>query len=224
MENLNQFFDKKAILFDLDGTVINSTEGIFNALYYMFDKLGQTMKSSDGFTRFMGPSIAAILRTHYGFVDKDADDAVIIYREYYSTKGILECEAYEGIEALLKKLKSQGKLIALATKKPEAFSVRIIEKLGFLDYFDVVCGASLQEKDNSKVHIIERAITALGVSKADAVMIGDTQYDAIGANEAGVDCIGVLYGFGNEAELVANGITNIAKDVNELTLFLTDHK
>ena len=224
MDQLNRILDKRAILFDLDGTVINSTDGIFNALFYMFEKVGQPKDSSDGFTRFMGPSIAATLRSEYGFSHHDADAAVMIYREYYAVKGLLECQTYAGIEPLLKKLKDCGKLIALATKKPEKFAVDIIEKLGLKEYFDVICGASLCDNDNSKVRIIERAMAMLEVTQEESVMIGDTKYDAIGANEARVDCIGVLYGFGQEKDLVDHGITMIAKDVTELSDMLLKRK
>ncbi len=216
------FFNKKAILFDLDGTVIDSMEGIFNALYYMFDKVSVEVKSKDELYRFIGPSIGSTLMTCYSFEEKAAEDAVEIYREYYSTKGLLECSPYDGIEELLKTLKLQGKKIALATKKPEVFSIKIIENLGFSQYFDAVCGASLKDNDNSKMGIIERAVSLLETSKSDVVMIGDTQYDAIGAVDAGVDCIGGLYGFGEEDELTRNGATKIAKDVAELTKILTE--
>lgn len=216
------FSDKKAILFDLDGTVINSTEGIFNALYYMFDKLDIKLETSDGLTRFMGPSIAATLRTHYGFEAAAADAAVSIYREYYSVKGLYECVAYEGIPALLKTLKAQGKQIGLATKKPELFSVKIIESLGLSDYFDVICGASLSDNGNSKKEIIERAIAALGSSKEDTVMVGDTEYDIVGANEAEIASIGVLYGFGEEESIACHNPTLIVTDVAALSKILTE--
>ncbi|MFZ2537620.1 MAG: HAD hydrolase-like protein [Oscillospiraceae bacterium] len=219
---MGKFFNKKAILFDLDGTVIDSMEGIFNALYYMFDKVGVKVENSEGLQRFIGPSIGSTLMTHYSFEEKAAEDAVEIYREYYSTKGLLECTAYEGILELLKLLKLQGKKIALATKKPEVFSLKIIENLGLSKYFDAVCGASLKDNDNSKMAIIERAVKALGASKCDVVMVGDTKYDAIGSVDAGVDCIGVLYGFGEEDELTRNGAIKIAKDVSELTKILTE--
>lgn len=218
---MTSFSDKKAILFDLDGTIIDSAEGIFNALYYMFNRVGVKVDDNNELYKFMGPSIGSMLKTGYGFNDKDADDAVDIYREYYSTQGLLECKPYEGILELLKTLKYQGKKVALATKKPEVYAKKIIDNLGFNKYFDAVCGASLDDSHNSKEHIINTAVDLCGVTKEQAVMIGDTKYDAIGAKNADVDCIGVLYGVGDEDSLLNNGAKKTVTDVNELSKYLT---
>lgn len=212
--------EKKAVLFDLDGTIIDSELGIFNALSYMFERIGMTSVEKSDFRVFIGPSIGATLRQRYGFTLEEAENAVAIYREYYSTRGYLECTPYAGIESLLASLKDKGSQIALATKKPELFSRMIISKLGFEKYFDAICGSALDDHNDSKAHIIKNALKALSLPAKSCVMVGDTKYDAIAAREVGVDCIGVLYGFGNRLELEENAACAIVSTTSELSKLL----
>lgn len=216
------FSQKQVILFDLDGTVIDSKEGIFNSIYYVFKKLSMKEDDSSVLNKFIGPSIASSFRNLYGMSDEDANHAVDIYREYYKSKGIMECSVYDGLEALLIKLKQQNKKIGLATKKPEQFAIEIMEKCNLIQYFDYICGSSLDETNDDKSHIIARCAEELSNGNLDTVVhIGDTYYDVIGAKQANVECIGVLYGFGSKEELVSEGAHAIAKDMNELTQILT---
>lgn len=208
--------DKKAILFDLDGTVINSKEGIFNSIDYTLNKLNMEKATDEIKAKFIGPAIGYSFKTLYGFTEEEAERAVDIYREYYAETGIFEMEAYEGLERVLALLKAQGRKIAIATKKPEMFAKRIITYLDFDKYFDLVCGAMSEEADNSKSHIIERAYKGLGLSKEDALMIGDTKFDIIGAKGAGVMSLGVGYGFGTKEELKENGADFYAENTDEL--------
>lgn len=214
------FKDKKAIMFDLDGTVIDSKEGIFNAIHYTFNKLGMKEEDESVLNKFIGPSIGASFMRLYGFSEEDANNAVKIYREYYGSKGVLECKPYEGLEQLLIKLKAEGKKLGIATKKPDMYAQQIITNLGFDKYFDVVCGSHPSENHDSKAHIIEQCVAILCGDKDNAIMIGDTKYDVIGSNEAKVDCIGVLYGYGSLKELQAENATAIAEDMNGLTELL----
>lgn len=208
--------EKNAILFDLDGTVINSKEGIFNSIDYTLEKLGMEKADYETKAKFIGPAIGYSFKTLYGFSEEQAENAVNIYREYYGETGIFEMEPYEGLEKLLKKLKAQGKKIAIATKKPEMYAKRIITYLDFDKYFDLVCGAKSEEADNSKSHIIKRAFEGLNARKDEALMIGDTKFDIIGAKGAGVISLGVGYGFGTKEELIENGAEYYAETMDEL--------
>lgn len=213
--------NKQYILFDLDGTLIDSKRGIFSAIYYTFERLGLHEDDESVLNSFIGPSIGASFRRQYGFSDLQANEAVEIYREYYSEKGVHEYTLYDGIEDLLIKLKAAGKTLGVATKKPDNYAKLIIEELGFNQYFDIVCGSTLTETHDSKAHIIKGCAEQLGASSfQEVVMIGDTKYDCSGSNEAGVDCIGVLYGYGCEYELKEHGATAIAKDMTALTALL----
>ncbi|WMJ22059.1 HAD hydrolase-like protein [Paludicola sp. MB14-C6] len=214
-------YKKNVVLFDLDGTVINSKEGIFNSLYYTFDKLGMIEQDEHKLQQFIGPSIGSSFQNLYQMTNEEAIHAVSIYREYYQSKGIYECEPYEGIEELFLHLKQVNKRIAIATKKPEPFAITVMEHLGLAKYMDAICGSDLNEADNSKAHIIQTAADLLKTNEYnEVVMIGDTKYDVIGAKKVNIDCIGVLYGFGSEQELIKHGAIAIAKDMNELNNIL----
>lgn len=214
--------DKQAVLFDLDGTVIDSKEGIFNALYYTFDKLGMKHPQVEIMNKFIGPSIGSSFMTQFSFTPEDADNAVSIYREYYSTKGVFECTLYDGISELVSELKAANIKVGLATKKPESFAKIIMKNFQLDSIFDSICGSDLVEKHDSKAHIIKHCATLLS-SKADlndVVMVGDTKYDIIGSHEAKVDSIGVLYGYGTRDELIKYNATYIVKTMSDLRKLL----
>lgn len=212
--------NKNIILFDLDGTVIDSKLGIFNSIDYLFHKLNMPIPDESVKRRFIGPSIGASLRGIFGFSEKEAEDGVAIYREYYSTTGIMEFELYAGIAEHIRDLKVCGKTVGMATKKPEMFATRIIESVKLP--FDLVCGSEPNDHDESKAHIIKRASVALSkdANFNDVVMIGDSQYDIVGSNEVGVDSIGVMYGYGTREEFVENNATWICDSVADLSKLL----
>lgn len=212
--------EKNVILFDLDGTVIDSKQGIFNALYYTFDKLG--MPRGEKLDRFIGPSIGASFMKIYGFNVEQAHNAVAIYREYYSTKGILECSLYDGIIELVLALKKDGKRVGIATKKPAEFTLSILKNLKVDQHFDAICGSDLSETHDSKAHIIKKGALLLSqkIDLSDVVMVGDTKYDIIGSNDAGVNSIGILYGYGTREELTEHGATWICENMEQLSRLL----
>lgn len=207
---------KRAVLFDLDGTVINSKEGIFNSLRYTFSRIGIGEQDEAVMQKFIGPSIGGMMMELYGLSLSEAEEAVKIYRQYYAEKGIYECTPYENIGELFRELQKNDILVAIATKKPEMFTLRIMDWLGFSANTNCICGASKDDHGNSKASIIERAVSELGVEKVDAVMVGDTLYDTVGAREAGVDFIGVLYGFGDKKSMEKEGGQKFAATVAEL--------
>lgn len=214
-----QFKEKTCVLFDLDGTVIDSKGGIFKSIDYTLEKLNLEPTDENMKSRFIGPSIGASMIREYGMDEQQAQQAVDIYREYYSTKGVLDFELYEGIAELIKTLKAQGKKVAIATKKPEHFAKIIIESVDFSDCIDIVTGSSLTELSESKGHIINRAATALTDDMSNVVHIGDTRYDYEGAKEFNIDCIGVLYGYGVAEEFDSGCvIAPTVKDLSKLLL------
>lgn len=215
------FTHHRYVMLDLDGTLLDSQEGIFNSVCYAMDRLGLERPDAQTLRRFIGPSLAVTFREVVGLAPDTADQAVAFYREFYGTVGILQCALYPGMEDLLARLVSQGKRLALATKKPEIFARRILENMGIEQFFTAVSGSSLQEKSNDKGHILQAAMDGMGVlDKALAVMVGDSEHDCIGARQAGVDCIGVLYGFGDGDAMLMEGAAVLAADVEELTRIL----
>lgn len=131
-------------------------------------------------------------------------------------KGIFENEVYEGVPELLGRIKESGRKIVLATSKPEEFAVRILEHFDLIQYFDVVAGASMDEKRNKKGDVIKYAMEKGGISVEGTVMIGDREHDIFGAKENGLASIGVLFGYGSEDELKKAGADYIASSVEDI--------
>ncbi len=212
--------NKQAVLFDLDGTLIDSKRGIFNAIDYAMENLNLPMLSDAVKDRFIGPSIGTSFRDVCGFDDETVQKAITLFRTYYKAQGMFESALYPQIDELIRLLRSREKKIALATKKPEVFAVEILKKLGILELFDVVCGADYADTSAHKTYIIERAAKACGCPKEVCVLLGDTRFDCIGACEAGIECVGVSYGYGSEEELREYGAVSIAANAEELAQIL----
>ena len=153
----------------------------------------------------------------FGVSENEARELVRLYREYYSTNGIYENDLYDGIETLLSSLTEKGKKLILATSKPEHFAVKILEHFGIAKYFFLICGATMDEKRTEKDAVIEYALKNAGITDvSDVVMIGDREYDVLGAKKFGIDSIGVLYGYGSCKELISAGATHIAEKVEDI--------
>lgn len=205
------------ILFDLDGTLTDSQEGIVNSVKNALDYFG-IQEEREKMTAFVGPPLHDTFREVYGFNAEQIDMGTKKFREYFSEKGWLENAPYPGIEELLKALREAGKHLVVATSKPEAFAVRILEHFGLAQYFDHICGAPMDEHEGArKADVVRKALARGGVSDLSrAVMVGDRRHDVAGAHEAGLACISVLYGYGSRAEHEKAGAEYIAADLNEL--------
>ncbi len=204
------------ILFDLDGTLTDPAVGITNSVAYALEKYGIKVEDRKSLYSFIGPPLNDSFVKYYAFTSEKAMEAIMVYREYFRDKGIFENEVYEGIPELLEKIKKSGRKIVLATSKPEEFAVRILEHFDLIKYFDVVAGASMDEKRNKKGDVIKYAMEKGGFSIDDAVMIGDREHDIYGAKENGIPSIGVLFGYGSESELKEAGADYIAPTVGDI--------
>jgi len=204
------------VLFDLDGTLTDPGLGITNSVAYALKKYGIEVPDRKILYSFIGPPLNDSFKKYYGFSDEKAMEAIWCYREYFSAEGIFENEVYEGIRELLEKIKLSGRKIVLATSKPEEFALRILDHFDLMKYFDVVAGASMDEKRNKKGDVIKYAMEKGGFTAEGAVMIGDREHDILGAKENGIDSIGVLYGYGNRQELEKAGAVKIAKTVEDI--------
>lgn len=204
------------ILFDLDGTLTDPAVGITNSVAYALEKYGIKVEDRKSLYSFIGPPLNDSFVKYYAFTPEKAMEAIMVYREYFRDKGIFENEVYEGIPELLEKIKKSGRKIVLATSKPEEFAVRILEHFDLAKYFDVVAGASMDEKRNKKGDVIKYAIEKGGFSTDDAVMIGDREHDIYGARENGIPSIGVLFGYGDREELEKAGADMIADRVADI--------
>ena len=211
------------ILFDLDGTLTDPSLGITNSIIYALKKLNITPPDRKELYCCIGPPLTYSFKKLWSMSDDKANEALSIYREYFSVKGLFENDIYEGIEPLLKELKEKGKELYLATSKPEIYAKQILEHFKIDGYFTFVAGNTLSEKRSTKLSVLEYLKKTFPIiNNQNAVMVGDTKYDAEGARAAGLSSIGVLYGFGSRDELVEGGAAKTAATVNELRSLLLE--
>lgn len=205
------------VLFDLDGTLTNPALGITNSVIYALNKFGITDVKREDLYKFIGPPLIYSFREYYGFDEKKALKAVEYYREYFSVKGLFENEIYDGITDLLKFLKCENVRVVLATSKPEKFAVEILKYFDIYKYFDIIAGATMDEKRNEKNQVIEYALSLLDdLDKSRTIMVGDRCYDIDGARQNKIDSLGVLYGFGDINELTLANATYITNNISEI--------
>ncbi|MDE5670013.1 MAG: HAD family hydrolase [Eubacterium sp.] len=207
----------EVILFDLDGTLTDSSTGIINSIIYALKKYDIMVEDTKTLGKFLGPPLHESFRNFYGFDEKKSMEAVSFYREYFSTKGLLENRVYDGIPQLLRELKDNGKRLILATSKPQEHTDRIMEHFGLAKYFEFIAGSNMDGTRSKKADVIGYALQQCKISdKSKTAMVGDRMHDIIGAKSVGIDSVGVEYGYGDYEELNNAGATYIAKTVDDL--------
>ncbi|MDO5339148.1 MAG: HAD hydrolase-like protein [Eubacteriales bacterium] len=219
---------KKYILFDLDGTLTDSSEGITKSVQHALNKLGIKENDQAMLRRFIGPPLDESFEKFYGLDKETALKAVDYYRERYSDKGIYENVLFDGIDALLAALKEDGYIVALATCKPEIYVPRILEYFNVGRYFDVAVGSELEGGERRhKNQVIDEVFVRLSkagllendditTAKSKAIMIGDRKDDILGAKASGIESMGVRYGFAEEQELEIAGADYIVETVEDI--------
>lgn len=206
----------KYLLFDLDGTLTDSQEGLFKSFQHALLHFGIDEQNPENLKRFIGPPAHYAFCEFYGFSESDAIKAIEVFRERFSVKGIYENKLYPGIFDMLKSLKESGKVIALATAKPEKFAKTVIEYFDIAQFFDCVVGTSMDNTDHSKTSILNKVLKEINADKASSVMIGDRKFDIEAAKECGILSIGADYGYAPEGELKACGADFVVDSVDEL--------
>lgn len=204
---------KKIVLFDLDGTLTDSSEGILNSVRYMLEKKGLPIPDAETLHSFIGPPLTDTLHELYGLTEDEGNAAVKVYREYYGEEGIKQLSVYSGIEEVLAKLEKEY-CLAVATSKPEFYAKQILETTGLARYFSGVYGADLSGKRSKKTDVIAYALDQL--EGTSAVMVGDRKFDILGAKANFLRSIGVLYGFGDQQEMIEAEADIIITAVDEL--------
>ncbi|MCC8161574.1 MAG: HAD family hydrolase [Lachnospiraceae bacterium] len=216
---------RKCILFDLDGTLTESGEGITKSVQYALEKMGKPEADAAKLRVFIGPPLIEQFMEYSGMSRTEAEEAVVYYRERYATIGIFENRPYPGIEEMLKILKEKGNTLVVASSKPEFYVLKILEHFHIRDYFDEVVGATMDEKRTGKADVIAEALTRLksGEKRENIVMVGDKEHDIIGARKNGIPCIAVSYGYGTMQELLSEKPFRIVRSVDELQEVLLNY-
>ncbi len=207
----------KYILFDLDGTLTDPAVGITTSVAYALKKFGIGVDDITTLNHFIGPPLLDTFMEDYGFSEEEAQTAIDYYRERFRVKGLYENVVYDGVFEMLEALKKGGKEIILATSKPEPFAKEILRHFGLEKYFLFAAGSNFDGTRTAKAEVIEYALKSAGVTdKSAVVMIGDRKHDIIGAKKAGLDSIGVLYGYGSREEINGANATYIAETVEDI--------
>lgn len=213
------------IAFDLDGTLTNPERGLVEGFMYAFRKLGVDYGTRESLKRFIGPPLIETWMPEFGFTYEEAEEAVILFREYYNIYGWWDNEIYPGIVELLEGLRAAGKKIVLTTSKPEDTAEDVLRLFDIRKYFDFVGGASSHKTRERKSEVIDYVLDAIGVGsdmekRKRCILIGDRVYDAVGARECGIDSLGVLWGHGTAEEIADSGFTYTARTPCEVLRLL----
>lgn len=191
-------------LFDLDGTLVDPGIGITSGVLYALKHFGLEVEDRRQLYPFIGPPLLDSFMEFFEMSEMQAHQAIGYYREYYGATGLFENTVYPGIETVLDQLKGQGKILALATSKPEAFAERILTHYHLTDYFDYIGGATFDGIRSDKLDVIRYVLQALEDPTSDqVVMVGDRKFDILAGNQLGLTTVGALYGYGSQAELQA---------------------
>ena len=196
----------KWVLFDLDGTLTQSEEGICNCVLYTADRMGLPRPDADTLRKFIGPPLAWSFQEYMGMDPETAQRAITVYRERYNTLGLFENRVYPGIRFALRALKKAGAHLGVVTGKPIGPTVRILEHFGLKKWMESVVSAS--DNRAEKEHLIREALPG---DEGEVWMVGDRRFDMEGGVAAGVHTLGVTYGYGSKEELLSSGAERIAR-------------
>ncbi len=211
----------KAIMFDLDGTLTESGEGITKSVQYALEKIGRPEPDLEKLKVFVGPPLLDQFMKYADTDEETARQAVAFYRERYGVTGIYENSVYPGIPELLEELRRKGYLLAVASSKPENYVNQVLDYFHLSGYFDVIVGSEMNGNRTRKAQVIEETLERLKLSghRNQVLMVGDKEHDVLGAREAGVPCVAVSYGYGTMEELEAAEPLKIVSSAEELLHF-----
>lgn len=210
----------KSVIFDLDGTLTDSGEGITKCVRLALEHFGIPVKNLDDLRFFVGPPLRDSF-VKAGVPEDKVEEAIAVYRSRYTNVGLFENTPYSGIRELLEKLTALGYRLFVATSKPEEMAVRVLKKFDLFRYFEKVCGATMDKSRDSKSAVIAYLLAECSNGE-NAIMVGDTAFDVIGAAEHKIPTIGVSWGYGNAEEMKAAGAVSIANTPDELYFLLVN--
>ena len=194
------------ILFDVDGTLTDSGEGITKSVQYTLEKYGIIEPDLSKLQKFIGPPLIDSFAKYYGFSKEESIRARNIFNERYQPIGWMENRPYDGVTEVLDQLYEAGILLGVATSKPESVANKVLDYFNLKKYFKIICAAPDNGLNGEKAGRIQAAIEeakALGCAVENPIMVGDTRFDVLGAHECNIPCVGVTWGFCVEGEFEA---------------------
>ena len=206
----------RTVFFDLDGTLTDSCPGILAGMAHALTELGRPTRPEEVSTDVIGPPLYDSFTALYGMDDATARRAVAAYREYYSREGLFINSVYDGIPALLGRLKEAGLALYIATGKPHPYATRIAERFGLAPYLSGIYGAEFDGTRGDKADLLAYAIEREGLVPSECAMIGDRAFDVLGALANGVLPVGVLWGYGSRDELLRAGAPHLSETPSRL--------
>ncbi|NPD47824.1 MULTISPECIES: HAD hydrolase-like protein [unclassified Lentimicrobium] len=196
MININDF---QAVLFDLDGTIIDPKEGIINSILYAAQEFGKEEKHPESLDSFIGPPLQHSFKNRYNLFDEEAMEMVRLYRVYYAKQGIYQCHLYDGIEEVIKGLFERGVFMALATSKPTKYADQLMRHFNLESYFDFTAGANLDGSRTDKIEVIQYALDQIPPFEEESIlMLGDREFDIEGGNFHGLKTAYARWGYGDD--------------------------
>ena len=216
----------RAVIFDLDGTLLDTSEGVMRSLQYMIEKLGYDPIPEEMYRTFIGPPIHQRMKEVYGISDAEAEVAMHTFRNHYLEGDIFYASHYNGMKELLQSLREEGYLLGVCTYKREDQAQVLLEEKGLAEHFHVIHGQDREGK-LSKAEVLQLTMKDLGVEPAETVMVGDAYTDAVGAEGAGAHFLGVTFGFGFDTDEDVQAFRNIgvaheAKEIREVLERVTE--
>lgn len=209
-----------AAVFDVDGTLIDNSEGIFNCIRYALQKMNLPDMDDEQLRPFIGPPLFESGKKILLLDDENAERFVTLYRERYSVKGFAETRLYDGVPEMLAALQDNGLKMAIATGKPLQFIEKILPLFDLEKYFCGIHGITFTDHESDKVTFIKRSLADCNSTEEQTLMIGDRHNDMEAAKSAGVFAAGVKWGFGTDEELLTAGADKLFVSPAHLTDFI----
>lgn len=214
-------FTQNIILFDLDGTLTDSAEGIIRSAQYMQEKMGMPIWQAKDLHFMIGPPLRESFRDAFHMNETEIEQGILYFRERYFSVGLFENTVYTGIQETLQQLRTMGKRLAVATSKHQSTAIRILDHFGLTEYFEIIGGDDQAAARNTKAKVIAYVMEQMQADTNDIIMVGDRKFDIEGAHTMHIPAIGVLYGYGSIEEFNACGADAIVQTPQDIiTLFI----
>ena len=213
-----------AILFDLDGTLINPQSGILSAIRYALGEMGRSVPDEASLLNWIGPPLGESFSAEINLPLQDPMilEAIRLFRVYYAARGVTEATVFDGVEAMLAKLRAEGQTLYIATSKPTVYAKQIAENFGFNHYFQTIYGSEIDKLHSGKTDLLLHILETELLNPGELTMVGDRKYDVGAALACNIRPIGVTWGFGSRKELLDAGVRDIVTNISELTELLSN--